>query len=233
MEADLSGEMVAAMEVTCEVEGASCVVRCSPAPSAEAGAHGSSNCCQIGLARGARVKAIRPAELLAICRDLESRGRWRALDVGDCRDPFVGRLQHLGVESVCGFRAKPGRGGAVRIAPGVYGGRGWAPSTIDSWLRSLLASDQGLNKINKLARAGNAAERHLVVVLDPFSQAGMGISLALADRHEDGSADEAIPSLVPPESLTHVWLMPVMGTGEALCWSRRYGWAVANLTIPD
>lgn len=67
-----------------------------------------------------------------------------------------------------------------------------------------------------------------MIALDLFSQAGMGISLALADQEEEGSADDAIPSVAPPDPLTHVWLMPMMGTGGALRWTCRYGWAAAG-----
>jgi hypothetical protein len=67
-----------------------------------------------------------------------------------------------------------------------------------------------------------------VIVVKPFSAAGMGISLGLSDREEEGSADDAIPSLVPPEPLTHLWLMPLMRTGEALRWTRHSGWVVTN-----
>lgn len=49
------------------------------------------------------------------------------------------------------------------------------------------------------------AERHLVIVLDPVSQPGMGISLELSDVHEEGTAANMIPSLVPPAPLTHLW----------------------------
>jgi hypothetical protein len=117
----------------------------------------------------------------------------------------------------------PGVGHPERAGGGPGGG-----TAIDAWLSSFLACPQGANKVSKLARAINVAERHLVIVLDPCSQAGMGISLALADHQEEGSAHDTIPSLVPPEPLTHVWLMPMMGPGTALWWARQRGWAVTN-----
>jgi hypothetical protein len=79
-----------------------------------------------------------------------------------------------------------------------------------------------------LSRAVDAAERHLVIVLDPFSQAGMGISLGSSDRHEEGAADDAMPSLGLPTPLTHLWLLPVMGSGEGLRWTRDGGWTVLH-----
>jgi len=74
-------------------------------------------------------------------------------------------------------------------------------------------SSQGINKVSKLARA-HAAERHLVIVLDPFSPAGMGIPLALTARHERAAADYGLPSFTPPEPLTHLWLLPAITAGE-------------------
>jgi hypothetical protein len=221
LEADLPTGMVAAIEITSEVEGA----RLALAASADRHLSGlrlagSNNSWRVGLVAHARADEIRRADLLVLLRDLEQHGQRRVLNIGDYRDPFVERVRALGIESIYGWKAKPGREGFVSVGPGVYGGRGWARTAIDTWLDSFLASPQGVNKVGKLARAAHAIERHLVIVLDPFSQAGMGISLALADQQEDGSADDAIPSLVPPDPLTHVWLMPLMGTGEALCWTR-------------
>lgn len=60
----------------------------------------------------------------------------------------------------------------------------------------------------------------------------MCISLGLSDRHEEGAADDAIPSLVPPEPLTHMWLIPVVEMWEGLCWTRHGGW-VAYAQIED
>jgi hypothetical protein len=57
----------------------------------------------------------------------------------------------------------------------------------------LLASGQGINKREKLGRAEHAAERHLVVVLDTFSQAGIGIPLGLTDLDEPGANPYVMP----------------------------------------
>ena len=189
---------------------------------------GSNYAWQVGLTADAQVNAIRPAALLKLLSDMEQGGRTRALNIGDCHDPFVARLGALSIESVYGFKAKPGREGIVRVAAGFYSGREWGQTAIDTWLDNFLTSNTGKNKLAKLARAAHATERQLVIVVEPFSQAGMGISLGLSDREEEGAADDAIPSLVPPEPLTHLWLMPLMGTGEALRWTRHFGWVVTN-----
>jgi hypothetical protein len=91
----------------------------------------------------------------------------------------------------------------------------------------LLASDQGVNKLGKLGRA-TAFERHLVIVLDSFSQAGVGIPLGLTSRHEAVAADYALPSVTPPAPLTHLWLLPLLETREGLRWTREGGWAVVE-----
>ena len=84
----------------------------------------------------------------------------------------------------------------VMVRAGTYGGWGWDGAASDRWLDEFLDTAQGKNKLSKLGRA-QAAERHLVIVLDPFSPAGMGIPLALTARHERGAADYGLPSFVP------------------------------------
>jgi hypothetical protein len=112
------------------------------------------------------------------------------------------------------------------VRAGTYGGWGWDGAAIDRWLGEFLVSSQGINKLSKFGRA-RAAQRHLIVVLDPFSPAGMGIPLGLTARHERGAADYALPSFMPPEPLTHLWLLPVFTvTREALRWGRDGGWGV-------
>ena len=71
-----------------------------------------------------------------------------------------------------------------------------------------MQSPQGVNKLKKLARATTAAQRHLVVVLDAFTPAGLGISLALTARHDRGAAEFQMPSLAPPQPVTHTWILP-------------------------
>jgi hypothetical protein len=229
-EADLPGGLVAALEVTGVVEQERLHL------AALAGRRlsglrlpGSRHVWQVGLASDAIVNAIRPETMLGLLKDMEDQGRPNALNMGDYRDPFVAQLRVLGIESIYAFQAKPGREGIVMVGPGTYGGRGWGREAIDTWLARFLASDTGAGKLEKLGRAAGAAERHLVVVLGPFSQPGMGISLELSDLHEEGTAGDVIPSLVPPAPLTHLWLLPVMGSGEMLCWAHDAGWTVREL----
>jgi hypothetical protein len=226
-EADLADGSVAALEVTGEVDAQ----RHSLAAAAErrlakVTLPGSKSLWLVGLAPSARVSAIRHPELRRLLGDLEADGRRRALDLGDYRDPFVARLRALGIESVSAVKANAGYEGTALVGPGAYGGWGWDGPTIDRWLGELLASDRGANKLGKLGRAA-ATQRHLVIVLDPFSQAGLGIMLGLTARYERGAVDDALPSLVPPEPLTHVWLLPApVETREGLAWTRAGRWTV-------
>jgi hypothetical protein len=226
-EADLPGGLVAALEVTSEVEQARLKLTASAHRRLSAlTLPGSTQCWQVGLAADACVNAISPRDLLGLLSDLENQGLWRALNRGDSSDPFVGRLAALGIESAYAFTAKPGREGIVTVDPGFYFGREWGQAAIDTWLCGFLADDTGANKLRKLGRAKHASERHLVIVLHPLSQAGMGIPLGLTDRDEPGAAPYLMPSLVPPEPLTHVWLLPTRAASEGLRWEHDSGWTV-------
>jgi len=232
-EADLPDGSVAAIEVTGKVD--------SRRRRLEAAADdnfptftvpGSKALWVVGLAAHAKVKKLRHADLQRLLNDLEAAGRDRVLDIGDYRDPFVDRLVALGIESVYSTRAKAGSEGMVLVRAGTYFGRGWDGPTTDQWLSELLASDQGRNKLGKLARA-NAAERHLVIVLDAFSQACMGVSLGLTARHERGAAEYGLPSLVHLAPLTHLWLLPrFSATDESLRWAPDSGWTVFEAPLP-
>ncbi len=226
-EADLPGGAVAAIEVTGQVdrkrlEQAASAHRRFPGLTLP----GSRLAWQVALEPQARVNDIRSADLRLLLHDMEVKGLQAAHSVGDYRDPFVERLEALSIESVYAFTARPGREGAVRIDPGTYSSRGWNAADIDAWLCSFLTSPEGANKLGKLGRAAGAAERHLVIVLDSFSQAGLGVSLSLSDRAEEGAAGAAIPTFVPPDPLTHLWLIPVVQVWEGLLWIRDDGWTV-------
>jgi hypothetical protein len=226
-EADLADEAVAAVEVTGEVDDQ----RRGLAASAERRFStltlpGSNNRWLVGLTADARVNAIRSGEVRRLLSDLERQGLRSAQDIGDYLDPFVGRLRALGIESVYAVNASAGQEGTVMVGAGTYGGWGWDGPTIDAWLTELLASPKGANKLGKLRRAA-AAERHLAIVLDSFSQAGMGIPLGLTAQHERGAADYAMPTLVLPVPLTHLWIIPPPVNGwEGLRWAGGTGWAV-------
>jgi hypothetical protein len=227
-EADIAGGLIAAIEVTGEVDAQ----RLSQASAAERRFSSltlprSSLLWLVGLTADARVNEISAGKLCRLLSDLESQGLRNAQDIGDYRDPFVARLVALRIESVHGVNAKVGHEGTVIVRPGTYGGWGWDGPTIDAWLDELLASDQGVNKLSKLGRAV-AAERHLVIVLDSFSPAGVGIPLGLTARHERGAADYATPSLVPPEPLTHLWIIPPMETWDGLRWTRGSVWTALS-----
>ena len=171
----------------------------------------------------ARVRvASRHDKLQPLLSDLEARGARYAHDRGDYRDPVVKRLRELRIAAV--YRLSAGRGGSVVMGTDAYGGFEW-DGPIDAWLDEFLASDQGANKLAKLGRA-NTAERHLVIVLDSFSQPGIGIPLKLSSRRDAGAAAYVMPSSDPPAPLSHMWLLPMAEGSEGLRWTRGRGWAV-------
>jgi hypothetical protein len=228
LEAALPGGLVAAIEVTSEVESDRLSV------ASEIRRRGLSrypvvglNCLwSVRLADDARVRSLsrRQDELHKLLSDLEAQGARWAHNLGDYRDPVVRQLRALGIGSV--YRLNTRARGGVVMGSDSYGGTGWDGPVIDTWLDGLLASSQGINKLEKLERAAYAAEKHLVVVLDSFSQAGMGIPLGLTDRDEPGAAPYIMPSYAPPEPLTHIWLVPTMASAAGLRWTRDGGWTV-------
>jgi hypothetical protein len=232
-EADLHDGSVAAIEVTSEVDLRRRRLEAAAEESLPAfTVPGSASLWMVALAAHAKVKKLRREDLHRLVHDLEAAGRERVLDIGDYRDPFVGRLAALGIESIYAVKAKPGSEGMVLVRAGTYFGRGWDGPTTDQWLGDVLVSNRGRNKVGKLARA-TAAERHLVIVLDAFSQAGMGISLALSARHERAAVKYGLPSLAPPAPLTHLWLLPrSSGTHGNLRWQRHRGWSVFEASPP-
>jgi hypothetical protein len=177
------------------------------------------------LSSAARVRDLAEEVLAAVLRDLESAGRRYVSGMGDYWDPAVRRLRDLGIESVHGLDPGPERAaGAVKVMAGVYGQWEWPGSKVDTRLTDVFASQQGANKVLKLARA-DAAQRHLVVVLDSPSAPGLGIPLGLTSRHELG-AEYEMPSVEPPAPVTHVWLIPTPSNSEGLMWVQQTGWGV-------
>jgi hypothetical protein len=108
-------------------------------------------------------------------------------------------MRVLGIASA--FRLSTRRAG-VMIWTDAYAGFAWQGPVIDTWLADFLASPQGVNKLEKLRRA-RVSERHLVIVLDSFSQPGLGIPLGLSSRRDAGASEYVMPSFVPPMPLTH------------------------------
>jgi hypothetical protein len=224
-EADLPGGLIAAIEVTSEVGSAQNELESSARRRFSSLTLPGSGCrWLVGLGSGARVNAIRPEDLRLLLSDMEKHGRRSVHCQEDYRDPFVQRLRALRIESVYSWPAGA-RQGTVMVGPGFHGGWGWDGATVDAWLGDFLASPQGANKLHKLGDA-IAAERHLVIVLDPRSQAGLCIPVGLTDLHEPGAAAAAFPSIVPPEPLTSMWLIPMVTAWLGLSWRRGSRWAV-------
>jgi len=232
-EVDLEGGTVAAIEVTGEVDPQRLRLAAAAARRLDSlKLVGSASFWLVGLAPNAVVNQIGRDVLRQLLTDIEAGGRRSAHNIGDFRDPFVARLSSLGIESIYAMPARAGHEGDVLVQPGVYGGWGWGGQQVDQWLGDLLNSNQGQNKLEKLRRAA-AAQRHLVVVLDSFSPAGMGIPLGLTARRERGAEEYTMPSLVPPEPLTHLWVLPPpVASWEGLHWSSNNGWVVLEAWTP-
>jgi hypothetical protein len=176
----------------------------------------------VRLTEDARVKDIsrRRGELGQLLADIEADG----IQSISSTPP----MRALGIASV--FRLSKQRAG-VMIWTDAYGGFAWQGPVIDAWLARLLTSHQGVNKLEKLRRA-RASERHLVIVLDSFSQPGIGIPLGLSSRHDSGASEYVVPSFIPPESITHIWLLPMVQDWEGLRWTRDDGWTILPALRP-
>ena len=155
-----------------------------------------------GSGTGTNEKRISSESPTLLFSDMEKTNRRRAYCRGDYRDPLVRRLRELGVEFVDAWvPSDAARQGSVVLSPGTYGGWEWGGAATDAWLAEFLASRRGFNKVVKLRSVSKADQWHLVIVLDPRSQAGMGITFQ--------ESWAALPALAPPEPLTHLWMLPM------------------------
>jgi hypothetical protein len=149
-EADLADGLVAAVEVTSEVDSE----RLDQAASTEhhissLTVTNSQRRWLVALAEGASVKTIK-RHLPQLLDDLEISGRLSTYGVDDYFDPVAQRLAALKIESVHAVQAKAGHEGTVNVQPGTYVGSAWDGPKIDEWLESLLASSRGVKKLESL-----------------------------------------------------------------------------------
>lgn len=200
-EAGLPDGSVAAIEVTGEVDPRQRALESAITRLPALTVPGSRWQWIIGLYTGAQVKGM-GSPLRDLLSDMESQGLQKAHYRDDYRDPLVRRLRDLGIESVWAWpTAIPARRGKVTVGPGAFGGFAWGGSAVDKWLKDLLASPRGTNKLEKLRNASTATERHLVIVLDPHTEAGVCLPVGLIDFGQPGAAEEPLPALAVPEPL--------------------------------
>src|SRR5215469_6818870 len=136
----------------------------------------------------------RSASLVALLMAMEGQGVLSASSLSDYRDPWRDRIKELGIQSVHGIEGNR-HPGAVSVMPDFVASYGWAGPRADDWVNEFLASALGKSKLAKLARAV-ADARHLVVLMYPDTDGGLGIAGALADLL-DGKAVAACPPLNP------------------------------------
>jgi hypothetical protein len=217
-EADLGNGRFAAIEVTGEVDAEQRALESLLGRHLPLTMPGSRWRWQVGLGTSAQEKRTF-SELPTLLSGMELANRHSAHFRGDYRDPLVQRLRDLGVESVYGWvPADAEHKGRVIRGPGTYGGWQWSGTDTDAWLAEFLVSRRGINKVVKLRTVSKADQWHLAIVLDPRSQAGMGITLQ--------ESPAALPQYEPPAPLTHLWLLPLPTDWPGLRWERTNGWSV-------
>jgi len=227
LEAVLPDGRIAAIEITSEADQA----RLSVAAAARrhlstVTVPGSQFAWLVNVTPQANVRTLRKsAGLVALLTDMEQQGQSSASALSDYRDPWRDRLEAFGIQSVHGLEGSA-RPGAVYVVPDIVASYGWVRPTADKWITDFLASELGKNKLNKLGKA-DAPERHLVVLIHPDTDAGLGIAGSLADLR-DGAVGDALPSVVPPSPLTHLWLMAPTDPPRAFRWTDISGWAVVG-----
>jgi hypothetical protein len=176
----------------------------------------------VALLPSARFNRIR-AELPALLAELECLG---IREIGRHRsrpDPLLSQAKSLGIATARqGGTDFPGSVYfTIRIPTQRMGG--WVEDTGDAlsvWISEWLAETGRANKLRKLAKSG-LAERHLFVILPPFSTAPFQAFDVLLKN--DAPAPTVTPTL-PPE-VTHVWAVSMWATGDGFRWSPDGGWA--------
>jgi hypothetical protein len=228
-EADLADGSVAVVEVTAEVDSDRLRREAAAARLLSSlSVPGSRFRWLVGLDARAHVKAINKTALCRLLLDTERQGERSVNSRGDYRDPLVCRARKLRISYIYSFATTGPGQGAIMIGPDFHGGCGWNGLAIGAWLADFLVSRQGRNKLYKLSQVRGAAQRHLVVILHPFSKAGLCIPVGLTDLEEPGAADAAMPSFVPPAAVTDLWLLPMVSTWLGLHWTRGSGWSAVR-----
>jgi hypothetical protein len=228
LEADLPGRKIAAIEITSEADGARRSLRDALKRHLSAATvPGSQLAWLVNLTPQANAKALsKSAGVIALITDMEQQGELSLTTLSDYRHPLRCRLKDLGVQSVYGFACSVERRGDVYVVEDIVGGWGWVRATADKWISDFFASELGRNHLAKLERA-QVDERHLIVVIDSDTDAGLGIGVALTDMPEGAFSDD-LPTAEPPAPLTRLWLMPAAFTTKGFCWTNGSGWAVVD-----
>jgi hypothetical protein len=218
LEAVLPDGRIAAIEITSEADPARLsVIAAARHHLSKVKVPGSQFWWLVQLTPQADARALsKPAGLAALLAGMEEQGESSVTTLSDYRNPWRWRLKELGIQSVHGI-AGSDRRGTVSVMPDIVAGWGWVQLTADKWITDFLATKLGKDHLDKLARA-DAAERHLVVLLYPDTDAGLGSAVS-----------DDLPSVEPPPPLTHLWLVLPTDPAKAFCWTRSSAWAVVDL----
>ena len=144
---------------------------------------------------------------------------------GNCPLEVAERMRSLGIEGAR-YRHAEGSTGSVSLTGGGTGDRGVQGDDVDTWLKSAFQESGVLDHVQKLRRAGGDS-RHLYLHVDSASKTGLAIAIALDSTSHPGAALYRLPTFVPPDDLTDLWVWPD-SPGPGLHYSRARGWRIVE-----
>jgi hypothetical protein len=149
----------------------------------------------------------------------------RLIAPGNCPLEVADLMNSLGIEGAT-YRDTEGTTGSVSLTGGGTGATGVQGSGVDTWLDVAIQEPTVLDHVEKLRRAGGDS-RHLYIQVDSASEAGLAIAIALDASNDPGAAPSTLPTYVPPDDLTDLWIWPDC-PGPGLHFARELGWEIVQ-----